>query len=326
MGNWVRVLGIVSLIVAIKPAVRTQAQQEAVIRVTPNTQAGGGRSSQPAFVFDKNVEEVVLHASVSDEKHRLVTDLGAGDFTVLENGVRQQVKFFANEDVPVAMGIIIDSSASMLSKSRSVSQAALDLVRASNKKDEIFVADFNEHYRLDQDFTADISKLQSALQRIRFEGETAIYDAIVASAEHLYRNQSLDKRVLVIVTDGDDNFSNYSLSEAIEHVQLNGGPMIYTIGILSEERTRSAERALTSLAAATGGIAYLPHHASEVDAISEQISHDVRNQYTITYKPSIPWSEAGYRQIKVQVKTHGHKKLTARTRNGYFAETEQASQ
>jgi len=325
MGDWVRLLGTFLLIYGAVLPIRTQVLQEATIFIRPNPQATAARSTQPVFVFDKTVEEVVLHTSVLDKKHRLITDLDAKDFTVLENNVPQEIKFFAQEDIPVAMGIVIDSSASMLSKSRAVNQAALNLVRASNPKDETFVAHFNEQYHLDQDFTPDISKLKAALEGIRFQGETAIYDAIVSAAKHLYGNQTLGKRVLIIVTDGEDNASNFSLAEAIEHVQRNGGPSIYTIGILTEERTKSTQRELTKLAEATGGVAYLPDNTREVDAISDEISRDVRNQYTITYKPSISWTEAGYRHIKVKVKAHGHKKLIVRTRTGYFAEGEQAS-
>jgi Ca-activated chloride channel family protein len=323
--SWLRLLGILLLPSGIVLPVQTQAIQQAVtIPGESNPHIEIATSGQQTFVFDKDVEEVVLHTSVSDEKHRLVKDLGAGDFTVLENGVPQQLKSLAYEDMPVAMGIVIDSSASMLGKSLAVNQAALNLVRTSNPNDEIFVAHFDEQYHLDQDFTPDISKLQTALGRIRFQGQTAIYDAIVAAVKHLYENQSINKKVLVIVTDGEDNYSNHSLAEAIESVQLNGGPVIYTIGIF-EQGNKNAERALTDLAAATGGVVYLPHNAKDVNAISHEVSDDVRNQYTITYKPSISWNKAGYRRVKVQVKAHGHKKLIVRTRSGYFADAERAS-
>lgn len=278
------------------------------------------KSSEQGYVFEKNVEEVVLHASVLDKKRRLVSGLSVKDFAVLENGMPQQIKSFVHEDMPVAIGILIDSSGSMLSKSVGVKRAALTLVEASNPKDEVFIADFNDHYHLDQDFTSDVLKMQDALDRIRFHGQTAIYDTIVIAADHLKENRRLDKRVLVVVTDGDDNASSYSLWDAIERVERNDGPMIYTVGILDEGRTKQAERALVELAEATGGTADLPHNSRDVDAICREISHDIRNQYTMTYKPSVPWSESGYRKITVQARAHGHKKLTVRTRTGYFAE------
>ena len=330
MGNRIRGVGIFILSLAAAPVVLTQvAQQPATIFNTPAQLQKIAGPNEPPIVFHKNVEEVVLHTIVSDQKHRTITDLNVSDFTILENGIPQLIKSFTNEDMPVALGIIIDGSASMLGKSRAVKEAALDLIRASNPDDEIFVAHFNQEYHLDQDFTSDVSKLRSTLEGIGFQGQTALYDAIVAAAAHLCDNEDLGKRVLVIVTDGEDNFSNYSLSEAIQRVELNGGPVVYTIGIFDEDKTfadtrERGARALKQLATTTGGVDYLPRSLRELDGISQKISRDVRTQFTLTYKPSVPWSEAGYRQIRVRVKAHGYKKLVARTRNGYVANLDTA--
>jgi Ca-activated chloride channel family protein len=297
------------------PPVQTQQQKDEA----PSRQGEG------VFVFKKDVQEVVLHASVLDDKHHFVPDLGRDNFVVFENGQPQQVTFFHREDIPVALGIVIDNSSSMCDKRPAVNRAALNLVKASNPMDEVFVVNFNEEYYLDQDFTANIDKLQAALERVESRGRTALYDAIVASADHLKSNGRLEKRVLVVVTDGDDNSSRGTLETTIQRVQAENGPIIYTIGILGEERTKRTERSLNMVAESTGGVAYLPHDIGEVDEISRQVAHDIRNQYTIGYKPSTPQNQGGYRLIKVEARAPRHKKLVVRTRTGYFAGQERAA-
>jgi Ca-activated chloride channel family protein len=163
------------------------------------------------FVFRKDVDEVLLHASVVDDKQHIVTTLDRGAFTVFEDGKQQNIISFHHVDVPVAMGIVIDNSGSMREKRSKVNQAALNLVRSSNPKDEVFVVNFNDEYYLDQDFTNDLLKLKEALEKIDARGGTALYDAVVASAEHLKRFARLEKKVLFVVTDGEDNASNETL-------------------------------------------------------------------------------------------------------------------
>jgi Mg-chelatase subunit ChlD len=143
------------------------------------------------FVFKKQVEEVVLHATVVDERRHLVPDLDRGAFSVLENGTPQTITSLRREGVPVAMGIVIDNSGSMRDKRDKVNQAVLNLIRASNPQDEIFVVNFSQNYYLDQDFTSDPGLLERALHQVSMQGSTALYDAIVASAGHLKNNPRL---------------------------------------------------------------------------------------------------------------------------------------
>src|ERR1700688_4749910 len=171
-------------------------------------------SDQGVFVFRKDVDEVLLHASVIDDKQHIVTTLDRNAFTVFEDGKPQNIISFHHEDIPVSIGIIIDNSGSMREKRNKVNQAALNLVRASNPRDEVFVVNFNDEYYLDQDFTNNLLKLKEALEKIGARGGTALYDAVVASAEHLKRNAQLEKKVLLIVTAGEDNASNETLEQA----------------------------------------------------------------------------------------------------------------
>jgi len=178
---------------------------------------------------------------------------------------------------------------------------------------------------LDQDFTSNIKKLQEGLEKIDSRGGTALYDAIVASASHLEKNGKLDKRVILVVTDGEDNASRESLEQAIRRLDVDNGPTVYAIGLLGDEHQKRARRALQAMAERTGGEAFFPKDLREVDSITKEVAHDIRNQYTIGYKPDLGKNGGGYRTVHVEAKAPGHGKLQVRTRTGYYAGTERAS-
>ncbi len=269
---------------------------------------------------------MVLHATVVDNKQHIVTNLDKGNFNVFEDGRPQTITSFRHEDIPVAMCIVVDNSGSMREKREKVNAAALNLVRASNPNDEVCVVNFNDEYYLDQDFTANINKLKEGLEKIETRGGTALYDAVVASANHLKQDAKLEKKVIFVVTDGDDNESTETLEQAIRRLQTENGPTVYAIGILEgEDHARHAKRALQVMCERTGGIAFLPKTLDEVDAISRSVAHDIRSQYTIGYKPTTPKSEGGYRTVKVDAHSSKHDKLTVRTRSGYYAGQESAN-
>jgi VWFA-related protein len=207
-----------------------------------------------------------------------------------------------------------------------VNAAALNLVRSSNPSDEVFIVNFNDEYYLDQDFTSNIGKLKAGLEKIEARGGTALYDAVVASADHLKKEAKLEKKIILVVTDGDDNESGESLEQAVRRLQAENGPTVYTIGILEkEEHPKHAKRALQIMSERTGGIAFFPNTLDEVDAISRTVAHDIRTQYTIGYKPTTPKSQGGYRQVKVEARAHSHGKLSVRTKSGYYAGVESAT-
>jgi len=282
-------------------------------------------SESGVFVFRKQVEEVVLHATVLDSKQRFVTNLDKGAFTVYEDGHPQSITSFRHEDIPVAMGIVVDNSGSMREKRQKVAAAALNLVRASNPSDEVFVVNFNDEYYLDQDFTSNINKLKEALEKIESRGGTAMNDALVASADWMKRSK-LEKKVIFVVTDGEDNESTETLEQTVKRLQAENGPTVYAIGILGDEdHPKRARRALQIIAERTGGIAFFPKTLDEVDEISRDVAHDIRNQYTIGYKPTTPKNQGGYRTVRVDAKSHSYGKLVVRTRSGYYAGGEPAA-
>ena len=295
---------------------------------TVQVPTGGSNKGQAAdsenngvFIFKKQVEEVHLNATVVDDRQRLVTTLDKNAFSVFENGQQQMITSFRHEDIPVALGVVIDNSGSMRDKRPAVNKAAVNLVKASNPSDEVFVVNFNDDYYLDQDYTDNVPKLKEALERYETRGGTALYDAVLASNEHLMKAPKLEKKVLFVVTDGEDDASLNTLEQTIRKVQVENGPTIYTIGILDEQGShkRRAQRALREMAESTGGVAFFPSSLDEVDRITQQIAHDIRNQYTISYKPSIAQSKGGYRNVKVEARARGFGKLQVRTRSGYYA-------
>jgi uncharacterized protein YegL len=252
--------------------------------------------------FTSETRLVVLHASVTDRKGKLLTNLAQNSFKVFENGQPQQIKTFRREDVPVSLGIIIDDSGSMMTKRSRVEAAALNLVRESNPQDEVFIVNFNDDAYLDVPFTSDIKKLEQGLARIDSRGGTAMRDAISMSLDYM----TLEK-VVARANQGDT--------------------LIYAIGLFTEEEKHDAtkaKRALNELTAATGGLAFYPKDVSEVQGLTAEIAADIRNQYTIAYSPSVQAQDGSYRQIKVIVDAPG--KPTVRTRSGYYATEAKTSQ
>ena len=282
--------------------------------------------NQGVFVFRKDVDEVMLHATVVDDKQRIITNLDRNAFTVFEDGKAQNIISFHHVDIPVAMGVVIDNSGSMREKRSKVNQAALNLVRSSNPRDEVFIVNFNDEQYLDQDFTHDLRKLKEALEKIDARGGTALYDAVVASADHLRHNARLEKKVIFLVTDGEDNASSETLEQAVKLLQQEGGPSVYAIGILGDEdHPKRAKKALQTIADRTGGIAFFPKTLDEVDNISRTIANDIRNQYAIGYKPISPKKAGEFRQVRVEAKAKGHGKLVVRTKSGYYAGAQSAA-
>jgi Ca-activated chloride channel homolog len=275
-------------------------------------------SDNGSFVFKKQVEEVILHATVVDDQRRLAAHLDRSAFSVFEDGRPQTITSFRREDVPVAIGIVIDNSGSMRDKRDTVNQAVLNLIRASNPKDEVFVVNFSQNSYLDQDFTSDINLLERALQRTTMQGSTALYDAVVASAKHLANNPQLEKKILLVITDGQDNMSEETLQEAKRVLQKPNGPVLYAVGLTGGDLQGGGRDALEELADATGGTAYFPTSLDQVEDITHELAHDIRSQYTIAYRPQNQDQGAGYHPIEVVARAAGYGKLTVRTRSGVY--------
>jgi Ca-activated chloride channel homolog len=287
----------------------------------PSGQTANSGKQGSSIKVDVNL--VVLHTTVLDDRQRFADGLKQENFRVFEDKIEQKLSVFKREDVPVSMGLVIDNSGSMREKRPRVNEAALTLVQASNPRDEAFVVNFNDDFYLDldKDFTSSIPELKEALERIDSRGSTALRDAIIGSLDHLKKG-SKDKKVLLLVTDGEDNASHNSLERTLREIQKTD-TVIYTIGLLGSEGKKEAKRAkkvLQEIAAASGGVAYFPESVDDVHSICEQVAHDIRNQYILAYYPTNTNRDGTFRAVSVEViPPRGRGKLIARTRNGYYA-------
>jgi VWFA-related protein len=279
----------------------------------------------PTFTVD--TREVDLYVSVGDKDGKLISGIPRSAFKVLENGVEQPIKAFSQTDVPVSMGIVIDNSGSMRDKRANVNAASLALVKASNPSDEVFLIGFNDTAYLDQEFTSDTKLLEAALDKTETRGGTAMRDAIHLALDYMKglcttctsKGAKRDKKVLLVITDGEDNTSDETLEQLVREARQSG-VLIYAIGLLEQEipgEARAAKRALKALAEASGGLDYYPKNLAEVERITPQVAKEIRNQYLIAYTPLNPALDGTYRKIDIRLTGFG--KPNVRYRNGYYA-------
>jgi Ca-activated chloride channel family protein len=270
-------------------------------------------------VFRADTRLVLLPITVSGKDGKLITDIPQKAFKVYENGVEQPIKLFKREDVPISLGIIIDNSGSMREKRQKVEIASVDLVKASNPQDEVFIVNFNDQAYLDVEFTSDVKKMEQGIARIDSRGGTAMRDAIEQSIDYLKKKGMKQKKVLLVVTDGNDNASTITLEKLVNRSRQDE-VLIFAIGLLNEEEHREAriaKRALDALTRESGGLSFYPKSVAEVDELTLQVAHEIRNQYTIAYSPTVQEMDGSFRQIKVTVNSAGHPMV--RTRTGYYA-------
>src|SRR5215469_2867899 len=272
--------------------------------------------------------EVNLPVSVLDKDGRPVDGLKQENFQVFEDKVQQTIKTFKHEDIPLSLGLVIDNSGSMRNKRERVNSAALAFVRESNPDDETFIVNFDDSAYLEQDFTGSIGDLVDALDNIDARGETALYDAIYLSADHL-KSGNKDKKAILLITDGEDNVSKYKFEKVVD-ILRQSKVTLYAIGLLEEDDQRGglfhpapskkAKTDLIKFAEVTGGQAFFPKNLDEVEDITKRIAHDIRNHYTITYTPTNANLDGTYREITVKVtppKNMG--KITSHAKPGYYA-------
>ncbi len=279
--------------------------------------AAAFQQEDPVFTSDTRL--VLLHATVVDNKGNIVTDLPRSAFKVYENNVEQPLKLFRREDVPISLGLIVDNSGSMRMRRNKVESAALQMVKASNRQDQVCIVNFNDDAFLDVDFTGDIKKMEEGLTRIDARGGTAMYDAISMSIDHLSAKGKRDKKVIMLITDGADTASKTSLEKVISQVHSTD-IVVYSIALLNDEQPRDAKkakRALETISKASGGLCFFPKTVEEVDALAVEVAKDIRSQYVMAYSPTVQELDGTFRTIKVTA--NGPNKPQVRTRTGYYA-------
>ena len=313
-------LALVTLAVAAGVTARSYAQTQRGPTVGPR-----------GYTISVDVNLVMLYASVRDKAGRRIKELVKENFKVYEDNVEQKTAVFSSSDIPVTLGIVIDDSGSMRDKRPAVAAAALAFVQTSNPQDQVFVVNFNDVFYLDTpgDFARNIEDLKAALDKIDSRGGTALYDAGRASLDHL-KLGSHDKKVMLVISDGEDNASRISYDEFFRIAQESDA-VIYTIGLLGVEEgsnlfklkgrgNRRAAKVLRKISQATGGAAYFPKSLDEVKSICVQVAEDIRNQYTIGYYPANTKKDGSFRQIRVEARKEGRGvRPVVRARTGYYA-------
>lgn len=281
---------------------------------------GSGESSGRTQYKSTSSELVVLPVVVTDRPDHFVADLTREEFAVFDNGRPVPIDFFSNEDTPVTVGLIIDASGSMRHKMGEVIAASMAFAKSSNPNDELFAIRFNDDVRdaiSSRPFLAasDLADLQRALQSVVTEGRTALYDALVAGLDQLERG-TRPRKALVVISDGGDNASRATLNEVLARARASNAA-IYTIGIFDQADLDQNPRVLKSMARASGGERFLPRSPGPLLTACEHIAREIRSGYTIGYVP--PDRDGAFHRIRVTVSTSERRRLTVRTRPGYFA-------
>jgi Ca-activated chloride channel family protein len=289
------------------------------------TLVGGDQGPQ---VFRSRSELVVLHVNVFDGRSDAVPNLPRNAFRVVEDNVPQTLTFFNSEDVPVAVGLLIDNSTSMLTRRNMVVAGVNAFAVSSHPEDEMFTLLFNERVRhgLPETvpFTQIRSLVQASLQRHRPGGKTALHDAVVAGIEHL-EEATHQKHVLVVLSDGEDNASRHSADDMLTRVRRSSA-LIYAISTADLDANVGNHRLLRKLSDVSGGVTYRPRTEADVVAAFTEIAENIRRGYSLGYVPTNTARDGRYRRVKVTVGAPGLKNLKVNARDGYLAPRDTPSQ
>jgi VWFA-related protein len=262
---------------------------------------------------------VLLPVNVTDARGTFVSGLKLEDFRVFEDGQLQKLTVFEEGDTPVTVGLVVDHSRSMGSKLPDVVTAVSYFAHSSNPQDEMFVVDFNDDVSIElmrgKAFSNDPKELGEALTAVAARGRTALYDAVSEGLHHLQYGH-LEKKALIIISDGGDNASHLKYSQVLAQArQLQS--LIYSIALVGSDAGEENPGLLRRLCKDTGGIAYFPQEGESVANVSKEIARDLREQYMLGYVPQNLKGADAFRKIEVKVTAPGHGKLRVRTRQGY---------
>jgi Ca-activated chloride channel family protein len=279
---------------------------------------------------------VHLVATVMDRHHNFITDLEQSDFKVMEDGTPQEIRFFGRDtDLPLRIGLLLDTSNSIRPRLEFEQDAAIDFLSSvlRRNKDQAFLMTFDNEPEVIQDYTGDVSELTTAIRKQRAGGGTALNDAIYRASEKLINppspaGQNVEvRRVLVVISDGDDNLSDHALSEALEGA-MRAEVAIYAISTNTDwiaidnpdKPTKyhydPGDKILQQFTDASGGRTFFPYKVDDLAQSFVDIGTELRSQYFIAYSPTNPLSNGQYRKIEVDA---GRKGLIVRTKKGYYA-------
>lgn len=314
------VMWVVTLCALAFSATARSAMQAATPAPPQAAQAAGSAQSTPQITRRVNLKNVLF--SVTNKKRQLVTGLTKNDFEVFEDNHPQTITFFTREtDLPLRIGVLIDTSNSIRGRLDFEKQAAIDFLSAALRPsgDEAFVVGFDVEPSLLQDYTDDVGKLSAAIRELRAGGGTGLFDAIYYACKqkmiYVPEPQPYLRRVLVIVSDGRDNESQHSLAEAISMAQ-RAEAIIFAISTNRSGIPTRGDKVLKTLAAETGGRAFFPFEASDLAASFTAITKELRSQYSLAYTPTDTAHDGTFRRIRIKPLVKG---VQVHAPAGYFA-------
>ena len=302
-------------------AVTLKPKWGAALNVAPLFVAASlfGQTPDSSFQISVDLNLVVLPVAVRDHNGGFANDLTKDNFEIYEDGVKQSIRLFRHEDIPITAGIVVDHSGSMVAKMPDVVSAAEEFAKSSNPQDQMFVVNFNEHASLglpaNVAFTHFATLLRDAIENAPAAGQTALYDALDLAIGRLGEGKP-EKKVLIVFSDGGDNASKATMNDVLQKAARSNA-IVYTLGIFTKEDPDQNTRVLKRLAKESGGEAFFPNQYSDAAKICVGIARDIRHQYTLGYI-STNTKSAGHRNIRVVAHAPG-KDLRVRTRAGYEA-------
>lgn len=280
---------------------------------------------QQPQIFRSNVDVVSLNVTVVDSANRYVIDLTENDFSIFEDGSKQEVMFFNRTSLPIALSLLIDTSASMENRMQFAQDAAVGFAKKLRAQDLAQVVDFDSRVEILQDFTNSVPNLEKAIRSTSAGGSTALHNALYISLRELAKikaktSDEVRKQAIIVLSDGEDTSSLVTYEEVME-LAKRSETSIYTIGLQSKEAAatkgfREAEFVLRQLAQETGGRPFFPLRVEDLRDVYGQISDELSSQYSIGYAPKNTRRDGAWRRLTVQV---ARSNTTARTKRGYYA-------
>jgi Ca-activated chloride channel family protein len=332
-----------AFLILVMPLSESAQQQQQPQPPPPNEQEP--QKSGQSLIIRVNLVDVL--ATVLNRRNKLVPDLSENDFKLLDDNVPQTIKYFSKQsDIPLRIGLLLDTSNSIRERIKFEQDAAVNFLYTVLRrgKDQAFAMTFDDEPQMVQGFTGDTGLLRDQVMKTRAGGGTAVYDAIYTACEKHLSNPprpagdrpDVVRRVMILISDGEDNLSDHTRSEAVEMAQRTG-VVIYTISTSIQWVTTTAEKdcratgtckyhltegdkILQQLAEETGGRSFFPYHVDDLDQSFQDIGDELRNQYQITYNPSNFVPNGKYHRIKIETpKFNGYQ---VRARRGYYARPE----
>jgi Ca-activated chloride channel family protein len=271
-----------------------------------------------------DVDLVLVNATVSEPRGRMVTGLRQENFRIWEDKVEQKVEYFSSEDGPMSIGLIFDATGSMEDKISRARDAAVSFLKTGNPEDEFFLVTFSQSPRLAEGFTTDISRLQNHMIFTPAKGLTPLFDAVYLGLETM-KSARNKRKALLLITDGEDNHSRYSFWDIKEFVKEQD-VQIFVIGIINSSgelaQGQDGRAVIEDLAQISGGQAFFPDSVDELEDICNKIAIELRNQYVLGYHSTNAAKDGKWRKIRLKINTpKGLPTFSVHGKNGYYAET-----